>query len=109
MDIKTVFDALKKLEGIIACGVIDEKGNIHECYVPEGFQKDRLSTVYAIELNMLRELKDIFGEFKWRLSFFSKSSQIIYSYKGLYIVASSKKPPKAFLKQIEEILEKPKT
>jgi len=55
---------------------------------------------------MLQELKPYFGEFKWRLSLFSNASQIIYGYKGVYIVASSKKPPEVLLKQIEEIVSK---
>jgi hypothetical protein len=101
---KEIIEALKNLDGMIACGIIDEKGNIYECYVPEGFPKDKLSVIYSVELNMLRELKPYFGEFKWRLSSFSDASQIIYGYKGLYIVASSKKPPEVLLKQIEELI-----
>jgi len=100
MEIKRTFEALKKSDNIIACGVIDEKGEILECHVPEGFPKDRLSIIYSVELNMLRELKPLFGEFKWRLSSFSDASQIIYSHKGLYIVASSKNPPELLLKQV---------
>ncbi|MEM3607883.1 MAG: hypothetical protein QW238_03365 [Candidatus Bathyarchaeia archaeon] len=84
--------------------MIDEKGDIHKCYVPEEFPKDRLAIVYAVEANMLRELKNIFGEFKWKLSSFRDASQIIYSYNGFYVVASSKKSPIAFLGQVEEIL-----
>jgi len=28
---KEIIEALKNLDGIVACGIIDEKGNIYEC------------------------------------------------------------------------------
>ncbi len=62
MEVEKIFDALKNLDGIIACGVIDEKGNIYECYIPEDFPKDKLSVVYSVELNASR-IKTLF----WRV------------------------------------------
>ena len=102
MDYRKVFDKLRSREGIIACGVIDERGDIIECMVPEGFPKDKLSKVYALEVGMLRNLEELFGAFNYRITSFSNSSQIIYKCYGLYLVASSKKDPKTLLKQVEE-------
>jgi hypothetical protein len=102
MTYRMIFDSLQKMNGIIACGILDEVGKILECKVPDSFPKEELSQLYAIEAGMLRNHEKHFGEFSYRLSQFGNAAQIIYRYKGIYIVASSTNSAEALLDQVRK-------
>ena len=101
MSYRTIFDSVQKMNGIIACGVLDEDGKILECRVPDSFPKEQLSQVYVVEAGILRNLEKYFGEFSYRLSQFGNAAQIIYRYKGAYIVASSSNSAETLLDQVK--------
>ena len=103
-NVSKIVKVLFEKDGIIACGIIDKLGNILECCAPKDVPKDKLSKVYALEIGMLENLRELFGEFTYRLSKFGKGSQIIYKYGDLYLVASSDKEPEDLLRILEETL-----